>query len=65
MHKGIHHAFVHSPHDTHATIKAVYCLSYSMPASHVQLHSACKGGWVNMRIGMVQDMRRGDSPQSM
>ena len=32
MHKGIHRAFVQSPHDTRATIKAVSSLSYSMPA---------------------------------
>ena len=32
MHKGIHRAYVQSPHDTRATIKVVYSLSYSMPA---------------------------------
>ena len=32
MHKGLHRAYVTSQHDTHATIKAVYSLSYHMPA---------------------------------
>ena len=32
MHKGIHRAYVHSAHDTRATIIAVYSLSYHMPA---------------------------------
>ena len=30
--KGIHRAYVHSAHDTRATIKAVYSLRYHMPA---------------------------------
>ena len=32
IHKAIHRAYVQSPHDTRATIKVVYSLSYSMSA---------------------------------
>ena len=32
MHKGLHRPYGTSPHDTRATIKAVYSLSYKMPA---------------------------------
>jgi hypothetical protein len=32
MHKGLHRAYSDSAHTVQGTVKAVYCMSYSMPA---------------------------------
>ena len=60
MQKGIHRTYVHSAHNTQATIKAVYSLSYHMPPPPpVQWHSAYSTGLVNMRVGRGTSMRHG------
>ena len=47
MHEGIHWAYGDSPHNVQGTIKAVYCLLYSMPAKKCALRELHK--WVSAR----------------